>query len=53
MAGGYRANPLEVMAYDLQRRFDQNATPFDVEAFTRRNIDAIASSLIDGAGLGN
>ena len=49
MAGGYRANPLEVMAYDLQGRFDQNASPFDVEALTRRNIDAIASSLIDRA----
>ena len=49
MAGGDRANPLEVMAYDLQGRFDQNVTPFDVEALTRRNIDAIASSLIDRA----
>ena len=49
MAGGYRDNPLEVMAYDLQVHFEQSATPFDVEAFIRRNIDPIASSLIDGA----
>ena len=49
LAGGYRANPLEVMAHDLQARFDQDATPFDVEALISRKIDAIASSLIDRA----
>jgi hypothetical protein len=27
---GYRASPLEVMAYDLQARFDAHQTPFEV-----------------------
>jgi hypothetical protein len=29
---GYRGGPLEVMAYDLQARFDANEKPFDVAA---------------------
>jgi hypothetical protein len=49
MAGGYRANPLEVMAYDLQARFDQNAAPFDAETLTRRNLDDIVPVLLDRA----
>ena len=49
LAGGYRANPLEVMAYDLQARFDQNAAPFDAETLTRRNLDVIEPVLLDRA----
>ncbi len=49
LAGGYRANPLEVMAYDLQARFDQNAAPFDAETLTRRNLNAIEPVLLDRA----
>lgn len=29
---GYRNSPLEVMAYDLQARFDQESQPFNAEA---------------------
>ncbi len=29
---GYRNSPLEVMAYELQERFEREQQPFDVEA---------------------
>jgi hypothetical protein len=49
LAGGYRANPLEVMAYDLQARFDQNAAPFDAETLIRRSLDTLVPTLLDRA----
>jgi hypothetical protein len=35
---GYRNSPLEVIAYDLQNRFDGGGKPFDVEAEVRRRL---------------
>lgn len=49
LAGGYMANPLEVMAYDLQARFDQDAAPFDAETLIRRNLDVLVPDLLDRA----
>jgi hypothetical protein len=42
---GYRANPLEVMAYTLQRCFDAGAGEFDVEAVVRRELGPIVAAL--------
>jgi hypothetical protein len=39
--GGYRANPLEVMAYDLQDYFEKNGPPIEVEPFVRRQLDSL------------
>lgn len=39
MAGGYRQNPLEVMAYDLQAYFDSNARPRSMESIIRQQCD--------------
>lgn len=39
--GGYRANPLEVMAYDLQDYFEKNGQPIEVESFVRRQLDSL------------
>lgn len=39
--GGYRANPLEVMAYDLQDHFEKGGQAFDVEALVRRQLDGL------------
>ena len=35
---GYHNSPLEVIAYDLQDRFDDGCKPFDVEAEVRRRL---------------
>ena len=45
LGGGYRANPLEVMAYDLQAGFDQHVVPFDAETYVCRNLDAMIPAL--------
>ena len=39
--GGYRANPLEVMAYDLQDYFEKGGQPIEIEAFVRRQLDSL------------
>jgi hypothetical protein len=39
--GGYRANPLEVMAYDLQDYFEKNGQSIEVESFVRRQLDSL------------
>jgi hypothetical protein len=49
LGGGYRNNPLEVMAYDLQARFDQHAAPFDAEAEIRRGLDVQIPPLLNRA----
>jgi hypothetical protein len=36
--GGYRANPLEVMAYDLQDYFEKGVQPIDVESSSVVNL---------------
>jgi hypothetical protein len=38
---GYRGSPLEVIAYDLQDRFDTGCKPFDVEAEVGRRLSAM------------
>jgi len=35
---GYRNAPLEIMAYDLDNRFQQGARPFDVESAVKKYI---------------
>jgi len=40
---GYRNSPLEVMAYNLQDRFDREARPFSVEAACQSSIGEMAS----------
>jgi hypothetical protein len=35
---GYRDNPLEVMAYDLQAHFDQGGQPMDVKSSVRSRL---------------
>ncbi len=37
---GYRDSPLEVMAYDLQDRFDTEPAPFDAERLVREALNA-------------
>jgi hypothetical protein len=46
--GGYRANPLEEMAYSLQDHFEKAGQPMDVEATVRRQLDALISRLESG-----
>jgi len=38
---GYRNSPLEVVAYDLQDRFDAGGEPFEVQAEVRRRLSAM------------
>jgi hypothetical protein len=38
---GYRNSPLEVMAYDLQERFEREPEPFDVQAACQMNLPAL------------
>jgi hypothetical protein len=38
---GYRNSPLEVIAYDLQDRFDDGCKPFDAEAEVCQRLPAI------------
>ncbi len=40
LGGGYLGNPLEVMAYNLQSRFERQAAAFDAETEIRRSLDA-------------
>jgi hypothetical protein len=36
---GYRSSPLEVVAHDLQARFDTRCKPFDAEAEVGRRLN--------------
>lgn len=49
LAGGYRANPFEDMAFDLQAQFDENAAPFMVEPVIRQQLDKLVPTLLDRA----
>jgi len=51
MCGGYRTNPLEVMAYVLQGCFDQQAPGFDVASVVRRELDQVVPALFAKTGL--
>lgn len=51
LGGGYRTNPLEEMAYDLQSRFDnQHAPAFDVASIVRPALNRKVSDLFQRAG---
>jgi hypothetical protein len=41
---GYRNSPLEVMAYNLQDRFDRQAQPFSVEAECQSSIQKLTDN---------
>jgi hypothetical protein len=43
--GGYSANPLEVMAYNLQDYFEKGGQPSDVEAAVHRQLDEFIPTL--------
>ena len=47
--GGYRNNPLEVMAYDLQARFDNKGPPFDAAPLIQQDLDNLIPALLDRA----
>ena len=49
LSGGYRTNPLEVMAYDLQARFDRADPIFDVASIVRSELDRIVPALFQRA----
>jgi hypothetical protein len=40
---GYRASPLEMMAYTLENVFRINQTPFDVATIVREQLNAFHS----------
>lgn len=44
--GGYRTNPLEVMAYVLQASFDHHAPGFDVAKVVRTELDQLFPALM-------
>jgi len=46
LSGGYRTNPLEVMAYDLQGRFKRHAPTFDVGSVVRAKLDQVVPALL-------
>lgn len=49
LAGGYRQNPLEQMAYSLEDHFKRGVPPFDVAAIIRRELDRVVPSLFTAA----
>jgi hypothetical protein len=48
LAGGYRANPFEEMAFRLQAQFDENPAPFKVEPAIRQQLDQLVPVLLAG-----
>ncbi len=52
LSGGYRTNPLEVMAYDLQARFDANTPAFDVASIVRPELDRVVPVLLSRVATG-
>ena len=49
LSGGYRTNPLEAMAYDLQARFEHNTPAFDVASVVMPELDRIVPALFQRA----
>jgi hypothetical protein len=45
LSGGYRANPFEVMAYELQARFDRGGPAFDVASIVIPELDLVVPVL--------
>ncbi len=52
LSGGYRTNPLEVMAYDLQAKFEQHAQTFDVASTVRSQLDQVVPALFRHPSIG-
>ena len=52
LSGGYHTNPLEVMAYELQARFDRHDPPFVVAALVRPELDRLVPALFARASTG-
>jgi len=44
MQRGYDDNPLETMAFELQRRFDQRERSFEVVPVVQRRVQDLAAS---------
>ncbi len=44
---GYNKNPLEMMAYDLQGRFQKQAAPFDAEEKVRSELEGKVATLLE------
>jgi hypothetical protein len=49
LGGSYEKNPLELMAYELQARFDKNCEPFDVGGLVRQQLDSPLRTTLDHA----
>ena len=49
LAGGYRANLFEDMAFKLQAQFDEPSPPFKVEPVIRQQLDQLVPALLDRA----
>ncbi|MCX6951871.1 MAG: hypothetical protein NTV51_06860 [Verrucomicrobia bacterium] len=49
LSGGYRTNPLEVMAYDLQSKFDRGAPAFDVATTVVAELERVVPPLFQRA----
>jgi len=48
LAGGYRDNPLESIAFDLQTRFEQTIDRFSVEPVVRQDLDDLPARIRKG-----
>lgn len=46
LKNGYRANPLEAMAYCLQKEFENRTSLFDVAADVRGRVDSLVPQLL-------
>lgn len=49
LSGGYHTNPMEMMAYDLQARFERTTLPFDVGEIVRPALDRVVPALFSTA----
>jgi len=49
LSGGYRTNPLEVMAYDLQAKFERGGPAFDVAPIVVAELERVVPPLFQRA----
>jgi hypothetical protein len=52
ITSGYRANPLEEMAFRLQSRFESDNSPFDVVSEVTSEVAGLPRDLFDYARIG-
>ena len=50
LSGGYRANPFEAMAYELQDRFEYGCVPFPVEPEVCQRLGQLVPAIMAQAG---